>query len=59
MVSFVVGAQVSPRWERADLDGAQRASRNARLWALAAIALGIAAFAYLRFGNVTLPALPG
>lgn len=59
VVSFVVGAQVGSRWERGDLTGAQRASRNARLWALASIALGIAAFAYLRFGDVSLPTLPG
>lgn len=42
IVSIVYAAQVNSKWQMGDFEGAKLSSKNARLWAWIAFAVGIA-----------------
>ena len=44
VVSIVFAAQVNSKWVAGDYDGARNSSKNAKLWAWIAFAVGIAFF---------------
>ncbi len=44
IVSIVYAAQVNSKWQMGDFEGAKLSSKNAKLWAWVAFAVGIASF---------------
>jgi hypothetical protein len=43
IVSIVYAAQVNSKWTAGDIEGAQSASKNAKIWAWVAFGVGLAA----------------
>ena len=41
IVALVFSTQVASRYYRGDYDGAERASRNAQIWVIASVVLGV------------------